>query len=106
MSVEIHAAAYLKNFLKLREKEDKVSTNTLTDTHEVVHHEDTHTTENVILSRAKEPRFYGGTIGKGDKQRPVWVPDMKQARPVSADMVHLYEEKLGVDVLPLWPYAR
>lgn len=106
MSVEIHAAQFLKNFMKLRENEDKVSVNSLTDSNEICHHEDSHMTENIILSRVKEPRFYGGTVGKGDKQRPVWVPDMKQARPVSADRVHLYEEKLGEDILPLWPYAR
>lgn len=106
MSTERHAAKFLTNYMKLREKEDKISVNSLTDSHEMCHHEDSHMTENIILSRVKAPRFYAGTVGKGANQRPVWVHDMKMARPVSADKVHLYEEKLNEEILPLWPYAR
>jgi hypothetical protein len=61
--------------------------------------------ENVIITRHKEPRFYGGTLGRGDNQRAVWVAKMEQARPVSGDRLHLYEAKLGEELIPLWPYA-
>jgi hypothetical protein len=104
MSVELEAAKYLKNFLRLREEQTSEEVSEVTDL-AVVPVADFHIIESVILTRHAEPRFYGGTLGKGDRQRPVWVHNIKQARSVSADRVHLYEEKLGVELLPMWPYA-
>ncbi len=67
---------------------------------------DFHMVDSVILTRAKEPKYYAGTIGKGDNQRAVWSHDKKQARSIDADRIHLYEEKIGEELIPLWPYAR
>jgi hypothetical protein len=98
MSIDHIATAFLRNFEAVKQEVQKPA--------EIVHVEDTHTTENVIVARSKEPRFYGGTLGKGDSQRPVWVHDPKQARHIDGDRVHLYEERLGEELFPLWPYAR
>jgi hypothetical protein len=100
--VETTATKYLANFLKMREEpvrpEDPVEPS-------VVSLEDTFATDNVILTRFQEPRFYGGAIGQGERKRPVWVYCMKQALAVNADRIHLYEKALGTELLPLWPYA-
>src|SRR5208282_4738283 len=102
MSVDIAAQKFLDNFLKLQvEAQDNAPID-----HEKVTVLDFHITENVIVTRTREPRFYGGTIGRGDRQRPVWVTCMKQAKAISGDLIHLYEEKLGEELIPLWPYAR
>ena len=64
--------------------------------------DEVHTHSNVILTRETEPRFFMGVMKDG---KPVWTPNEKQARKVSAHLVHLYEEKLGTHLFPLWPYA-
>lgn len=104
MSLDLEASRFLNNFLRVREQVEKQANAPVLE--DVIEHVSTMEVENVILSRVKEPRFFGGTVGKGDNQRAVWVPRMEQARPVSGDRVHLYEERLGEELLPLYPYAR
>jgi hypothetical protein len=105
--VDRTAQAYLNNFLKIRDREAVRDNDPLIpgDT-DIVRLADGTEVENVIISRHKEPRFYGGTLGRGDKQRAVWVSSMEQARSVSGDRLDLYEAKLGEELIPLWPYAR
>jgi hypothetical protein len=101
MSVNKIAAAYL-NFLKIKEqRNEKYVTEDLTpqfaklaDTHEVTH---------VIVSRTKEPKFYAGTLGRSN--RAVWTNDEKQARPVDAAQIHVYEQQLNETLFPQWPYS-
>lgn len=64
---------------------------------ELVRLTDSHT-ETVILARATEPRYFGGVLGRGGNQRPVWVPKPEQAQQVLADRVYLYEDNLGVEL--------
>ena len=99
MSVESTAKKYLDNFLKLRTVEE----NGPVSGEEKVSIADFHITENVIVVRNSEPRYYAGMTRSG---RPVWAHDMKMGKPISGDLVHLYEEKLGEELIPLWPYAR
>lgn len=101
MSVDKTASNYLKNFMSIREQEAQQINAPMREPELIPHiaHMDV---PNVILSRAENPRFFGGNLRSG---RPVWVPTMEQARPVSADRVHLYEEKLQEELIPLWPYS-
>jgi hypothetical protein len=100
------ARAYLANFLKVRNEVERDNDIMVPDNQDIVRLADGYEIENVIISRHREPRFYGGSLGRGDNQRAVWVSDMKQARAVSGDNLHLYEAKLGEELIPLWPYAR
>jgi hypothetical protein len=100
MSVESTAKKYLDNFLKVRTALENGPVNGV---EEKVSTADFHITENVIVVRNSEPRYYAGMTRGG---RTVWAHDMKLARPISGDLVHLYEEKLGEELIPLWPYAR
>lgn len=96
MSVDNIATRYLNRMATPMPKAKPVETVKL---------ESHHTTENVIIARTKEPRYYAGSVGKGERQRAVWVHDIKQARHVDGYLIHLYEDHLGEDLTSLWPYA-
>ena len=61
--------------------------------------------ETVILSKigANGKSLYYAGIKPGGEPR--WVAFEKYALSVSRHLVHLYEEKLGESLFPLWPYA-
>lgn len=101
MSVDKEASAFLRNFIQIRDQRERIESRPGS---EIIPHIVTHEEiQNVILSRETEPRFFAGVIrGSG---RPVWVSDITKAQPVSSERVHLYEEKLGTELYPLWPYA-
>lgn len=108
MSVERVADNYLRNWMKTRQEAEAKDTELqlVPEQPKVVHMEDTFSQSNVILSRLENPRYYGGLLGRGDRQRVVWVERPEQAKKVSEELVHLYEQKLGAMLFPQHPYVR
>jgi hypothetical protein len=107
MSVDRTASAFLRNYLKTKEAVVFEAEPLVTEEPEIVRLTDSFN-GNVILMRvdslnAPVRKYYGGIIGRGDKQRPVWVPDAVKAKPVCESRAHMYEEKLGVELFPMHP---
>ena len=97
MNNDTVASAFLRNYRKMQEPVLPSPAFESTDVSNDL-------PQNVILSRPQEPRYYAGAMrGSG---RAIWSNDIRHALPVAEDMVHLYEQKLGTVLLPLWPYAR
>jgi hypothetical protein len=102
MSVDKLASKFLDNYLSLKRSfEPKLSPEPEPE-HSFVSNL-CEEVANVIITRVKEPRFFAGQKRNGDF---VWSHDMRFAKRVSEDLIHIYEEKLGETLLPLWPYAR
>jgi len=92
------------NFLKQNFERVKAEAAQLDKEPEVVHEvADMFPHQNVIISRVQTPRYYAGTKRNG---QVIWTHDPKFARAVSENHIHMYEEQLGLDLFPEWPYAR
>jgi hypothetical protein len=100
MSIENAAEKYLNQLIKENYEAIK------SPKPEMVAVAETFVIENVILVRdcePREPQYFAGVKRNGNY---VWTHDVKLARKVSEDRIHLYEEKLGETLLPMWPYQR
>src|SRR5271156_926857 len=99
---DLAAKNFLELYKKVQEQKDLSPKTYQTPNTVVKALDDVHNHPNVILTREAEPRYFVGVMKDG---KHVWSHNEKQARPVSAHLVHLYEEKLGTPLFPLWPYA-
>ena len=104
---DLAAKNFLDLYKKVQEQKEKNATVYATPAQKPVPAEEAlnDAPETVILSKigANGKSLYYAGIKPGGEPR--WVAFEKYALSVSRHLVHLYEEKLGESLFPLWPYA-